>query len=171
MQRFPTFAVFASCLILFLDACGGERNAGADTSGARVEDAAHLPSAARASASDTSIALSGHAVVADGAVVYQRCAACHQANGAGVAGTYPPLAGSEIAMGAPGRMIDIVLHGLTGPIVVHGASYNGTMPPFGTGAPLSDAEVAAVVTYVRHAWGNTAGPVNASDVARERGRG
>jgi mono/diheme cytochrome c family protein len=89
--------------------------------------------------------------------------------GQGVPGTFPPLAGSEWATAANAALpIRVVLHGLQGPITVKGQKVNGTMPAFGTGQPMNDADVAAVLTYVRSSWGNRAGAVTAADVAKER---
>src|SRR5439155_5056989 len=103
----------------------------------------------------------------DGKVVFSTtCAACHQATGEGVEGTYPPLAGSELANGDEAKLIRIVLHGLTGPVEVAGETYSGMMPPWG--GILKDADVAAVLTYVRSAWGNKAAPVTAAKVAAIR---
>src|SRR5258705_4924492 len=94
----------------------------------------------------------------DGKVVYSTtCAACHQATGEGVEGTYPPLAGSEWVNGDEAKVIRIVLHGLTGPVEVAGETYSGMMPPWG--GVLKDPELAAVLTYVRSAWGNKAAPI------------
>jgi mono/diheme cytochrome c family protein len=93
------------------------------------------------------------------------CAACHQASGQGSPGMFPPLAGSEYVTGDAGRMIRIVLKGLSGPVTVHGGQYNGQMPPW---QQLSDAELSAVLTYVRSSWGNSAAAVSAADVAKER---
>jgi mono/diheme cytochrome c family protein len=103
----------------------------------------------------------------DGKVVYSTtCAACHQATGEGVEGTYPPLAGSEIVNGDEAKVIRIVLHGLTGPVEVAGETYSGMMPPWG--GVLKDPELAAVLTYVRSAWGNKAAPVTTAKVAAIR---
>ena len=103
----------------------------------------------------------------DGKVVYSTtCAACHQATGEGVEGTYPPLAGSEIVNGDEAKVVRIVLHGLTGPVEVAGETYSGMMPPWG--GVLKDPELAAVLTYVRSAWGNKAAPVTVSTVAAIR---
>jgi mono/diheme cytochrome c family protein len=103
----------------------------------------------------------------DGKQVYSTtCAACHQATGLGVEGTYPPLAGSEIVEGDEGKIARIVLHGLTGPVEVAGETYSGAMPPWG--GVLKDPEIAAVITYVRGAWGNHAAPVSAAKVASIR---
>lgn len=102
--------------------------------------------------------------VKEGEKVYAAvCSACHQANGAGVAGAFPPLAGSDWVAGKPEILAAAVLHGLSGPIIVNGNSYNGAMPPWG--ATLSDDDVANVLTYIRSSWGNSAGPVEPGLVA------
>ncbi len=98
-------------------------------------------------------------------VYNQVCAACHQADGRGVEGTYPPLAGSGDFYGSPKNMAKIIVHGLTGEIQVQGKTYNGAMPPQGH---LSDYEIAAVATYVRNSWGNQDGIVKKADVAAVR---
>ena len=71
------------------------------------------------------------------------CAACHQANGKGVPGTFPALDGSKVVLGKPEGQVDVVLHGRPGT----------AMAPF---KQLSDVELAAVITYTRNAWGNKA---------------
>ena len=104
---------------------------------------------------------------ADGAGVYAaRCVACHQANGAGLAGVFPPLAGAEWVTGDEKVLIQILLHGLEGAIKVKGATYNGAMPAFG--AQLDDAAIAAVASHIRSQWGNAAAPVTAAKVAEQR---
>lgn len=101
-----------------------------------------------------------------GMQVYNRptCGACHQQNGLGTPGTFPPLAGSEWVLEKdPARVIRIVLDGLTGPIQVNGAPYNSQMP--GWRAQLSEEEIAQVSTYIRKAWGNNADAVTVEQVA------
>lgn len=96
----------------------------------------------------------------DGRAVFERnCAACHGTDGRGRPGYYPPLAGNpDLARDAAFPVL-VVLHGIAGRIDVAGRSYDGAMPPFDQ---LSDAEVAAVVNYVRGAWGNApASPAHA----------
>lgn len=106
---------------------------------------------------------------ASGEALYQRCVTCHQANGQGTPGAFPPLAGSEFANASnPAVPIRVLLHGLQGPITVKGTQYNSVMPAYGTGVEMSDDEIAAVLTYVRQSWGNASGAVKAEDVARER---
>jgi len=95
-----------------------------------------------------------------------RCQACHQADGKGVPGAFPPLVGSEWVTGAPETVVHIVLDGLQGPVQVAGQTYNGAMPAWRD--LLSDAEIAAVVTFVRQWAPNAASPVDSALVARER---
>ena len=109
----------------------------------------------------------GGAAAVDGASVFSsRCAACHQATGQGLPGAFPPLAGSEFVLGDEERVVRIVLHGLTGPVTVKGQSFNGAMPAWADA--LSDAEIAAVLTYVRSSWGNSAEAIATEQVAEER---
>lgn len=96
---------------------------------------------------------------ADGATIFRaRCVACHQSEGQGVPGSFPPLAASEwVVADDPAVPVAIVHDGLSGEINVAGSTFNGTMPPFG--ATLSAEEIAAVLTYVRGEWGNAAEPI------------
>ncbi|HVZ41008.1 MAG TPA: cytochrome c [Candidatus Kapabacteria bacterium] len=115
---------------------------------------------------------SADANAAKGSTIYQnRCASCHQDDGQGIAGAYPPLALSERVAGDRSTLISIVLHGMQGPITVHGVKYNGVMPS--TMDVLSDDEVAAVLNYVRGSWGvrpTDKGTVDASMVEDVRKR-
>ncbi len=87
----------------------------------------------------------------DGAKLYaQNCAGCHQAQGQGVPGAFPPLAKNPELFNDDYPAL-VVLFGLQGPIEVNGQKINSAMPPFGH---LSDAEIAAIVNYVRGVWGN-----------------
>ena len=88
-----------------------------------------------------------------------QCAACHQANGMGLAGIAKPLVGSTWVEGNATALIRIVLHGKEGDL--------GLMP--GVGAALSDDAVAAVLTYIRRSWGNEADPVTPGAVLEVRG--
>ena len=88
----------------------------------------------------------------DGAKVYRaHCVACHQSNGEGLSGAFPPLALSEWVTGDPRVVAKVILGGLRGEIVVRGNRYNGVMPAFNQ---LSNQEIAAVVNHVRNSWGN-----------------
>ena len=102
----------------------------------------------------------------DGAPIYgAKCAACHQASGAGVPGVFPPLAASEWVVGSPTRLVQILLHGINGELVVKGNTYKGVMPAFNS---LSDAEIAALATHLRSQWGNQAAEVTAAFVTEQR---
>ncbi|MEO5915302.1 MAG: c-type cytochrome [Luteolibacter sp.] len=91
------------------------------------------------------------------------CSACHGVDGKGATGgTFPPLSESPWASGDADRAVKIALKGLTGPVDVLGKTYNLEMPP--QGAVLPDDQLAAILTYVRSAWGNQAGPVTADQV-------
>jgi mono/diheme cytochrome c family protein len=104
---------------------------------------------------------------ADGAAVYSNyCASCHGAEGQGLTGAFPPLDESAIASGPKDIPIGIVLHGLEGPLTVAGQRYDGVMPAFG--ATLSDAEIAAALTFVRSLPDNEAGTVTPADVSIRR---
>lgn len=104
--------------------------------------------------------------VADfGKRLFSNCMSCHQANGRGLPPVYPPLRGSEIVLGDPAVLTKILLHGLEGRIEVDGQLYNQVMPA----APIrGDDEIAAVLTYVRSAWGNAADPIDSEFVAKIR---
>ena len=93
---------------------------------------------------------------AQGEKVYAAtCAACHQANGQGHAARVPGLVGSKLVTGPKAAHIGIVLKGKPGTAM---ASF----------AQLSDADIAAVVTYERTAWGNSGGEVQPAEVAAAR---
>ena len=159
-------AALAAAWCAGLAACGGSKEAaGGSQATANPSPATGAAPAASAAAPAAATA----AAAPGGQQVFQRCAVCHQATGLGIAGSFPPLAGSEWATAANAALpIRVVLHGLTGPITVKGQRYGNMMPAYGTGQPLSDADVAAVLTYVRSAWGNAASAVTAEQVAAER---
>ncbi len=139
--------------LLFAAGCGG---------GAEGADAANnTASVAAAPAADQA----GSST--DGEQVYGSiCITCHQADANGLQGAFPPLAGSAVATGDAEVSIKIVLSGLTGEMTRGGATYNGMMTPWG--ATMSDADIAAVLTYVRSSFGNSAGAVTESQVAGVR---
>lgn len=100
-----------------------------------------------------------------GRQTFNVCMQCHQDTGKGIAGTYPPLMGSPIVLGDPATPVRILLHGLQGDVTVEGATYNGQMPSWDR---FSDEQIAAVLTYVRQAWTNTAPPVDSALVTAIR---
>ncbi|HYH56665.1 MAG TPA: cytochrome c [Anseongella sp.] len=92
------------------------------------------------------------------------CLACHQSDGKGVPGMYPPLNDSSWLADRE-RLVDVVLNGLSGKIVVNGKTYNQMMP---THNFLKDEEIAAVLTYVRKTFGNNSQAILPEEVAGRR---
>jgi len=104
--------------------------------------------------------------IATGEKVFQRaCMACHQADGKGLPGAFPPLAGSDYLLGNKQRGVEATVKGLQGELVVNGVKFNSVMPAM---IQLSDAEIADALTYVLNSWGNEGGAVSATDVAAMR---
>ncbi len=96
----------------------------------------------------------------------QNCAACHQADGKGLAGAFPPLADSDWLKGKTAKEVaTTVLKGMQGEVVVNGETYNSVMP---AQSHLSDAEIASTINYVLSSWGNKGGKIRASEVAALR---
>ena len=94
------------------------------------------------------------------------CQACHQPTGLGLPGINPPLAGSEWLDGSEyneKRVVAIVLKGLKGPVTVKGAAFNNQMPA--QEQQLKPKQIAAVLTYVKQAWGNKGGEISEAQVA------
>ena len=144
------FRALTAVFALGLVACGG----GGDADTATDTTTMAPPAAPVASASGESDYVT-------------QCGTCHQADGNGMAGAFPPLAGAEMVnLASPNRHIAVILKGLTGPVTVKGVEYNGIMTPFET--LLSDDQIAAIATYERSAWGNTGGAVTAAMVAEVR---
>jgi mono/diheme cytochrome c family protein len=92
------------------------------------------------------------------------CLACHLANGQGVPGVQPPLAGTPVPRGDPGELLGWVMFGAR-PAALPRGQYSGAMPQF---AYLSDDELAALLSYVRSSFGNQAGPITPAMVAAAR---
>ncbi|HKC49900.1 MAG TPA: cytochrome c [Myxococcota bacterium] len=94
------------------------------------------------------------------------CAACHQLDGAGLPGVFPPLRGDPVVNSPDAKQhIETILAGRSG-VPVGGVTYGAAMPPFGPS--LTDDEIAAVVNHERASWGNSAPPVTPSFVAGVR---
>ncbi len=104
-------------------------------------------------------------LVTRGRTLFAHCMTCHQANGAGLPPLYPPLDESPYVTGDPERLAKILLHGLQGRIEVLGRTYDQSMPA----APFKkDADIAAIMTYIRQAWDNDADPVTPEFVSQVR---
>ena len=95
------------------------------------------------------------------------CMACHQADGKGLPGMFPPLAGSDYLLGGKECAVGVVVNGLQGEVVVNGNKFNSVMPAM---VQLSDQEIADALTFAMNSWGNAGGTVSASMVAAERAR-
>lgn len=103
-------------------------------------------------------------LVEAGREVYsQNCLTCHQRNGGGVPGMHPSLLNEDWTSGDPGRLIEVILKGSSGP--VEGRNSRGAMPEF---SYLSDQEVAALATYIRREFGKGGSPVESDRVKRAR---
>ncbi|HSI90835.1 MAG TPA: cytochrome c, partial [Adhaeribacter sp.] len=94
----------------------------------------------------------------------QNCQACHQAEGQGIKGAFPPLAKSDYLNADVNRSIGVVAHGLEGQIKVNGEVYNSTMPKL----KLTDEEIANVMTYVMNNWGNKGGEISLDQVKKAK---
>lgn len=124
------------------------------------------PTAAQQAKADSAVAAATTKKV-NGATLYtNNCSSCHQNNGAGIAGVFPPLAGDPVVTAEdPTKHIQAVLYGMQG-VAIDGTEYQGIMQPFAD--LLSDEEVAAVINHERTSWGNNAPTVTAEDVASVR---
>lgn len=92
------------------------------------------------------------------------CAACHQPTGRGLPNVFPPLAGSDFLNANKQRAIGIVIHGRQGEVVVNGMKFNNNMPSF----PLTDDNIANVLTYVYNSFGNSGLEVTPEEVKAVR---
>jgi len=102
----------------------------------------------------------------DGEALYKsNCVACHQADGKGVAKTFPPLLNSDFLKQKEATIAQVI-YGKTGELVVNGEKYNNTMPP----QNLNDEEIAAVLTYV-YTHFNDGGTVTEDEVKAIRAKG
>ncbi|HUH37874.1 MAG TPA: cbb3-type cytochrome c oxidase subunit II [Spongiibacteraceae bacterium] len=148
-------------LVAYLLSLRQSTAAASDTAAPDKKPAA--PAAEAASSGTTTRTASGP----DGAALYSNnCASCHQANGQGLPGIFPPLAGDPVVLAEDAtEHIAIVLHGAHGR-TINGRTYASPMPPFGD--RFNDAEIAAMVNHERSSWGNNAPTVSAEDVATVR---
>ncbi|MCP5093790.1 MAG: cytochrome c, partial [Gammaproteobacteria bacterium] len=142
-------------IALAIGACSKEA---ADESPATVADTA-------VHTAETAVATVDELMTKGQGVYNANCAACHQPTGQGLAGAFPPLAGSDFLKGDRKKVMGAALFGLSGPITVNGVEYNGVMPSLGH---LPDADLAAALTYVLGSWGNDGAAVSVEEVAALR---
>jgi mono/diheme cytochrome c family protein len=120
----------------------------------------HEPPAPLAASVDNGMIALGRKLYGD------RCATCHGEQGEGAPGAYPALAGHRtVTMASPANLVKVVVHGGFAPATAANPRPWG-MPPFGQS--LTDAQIAAVASFVRSAWGNAAPAVTPLDVQRLR---
>ena len=106
---------------------------------------------------------------------HTHCSSCHHAGGQGIAGLAPPLRASEYVVGPAQRLVLLVLHGMTGPVTVRGRRYappevQPVMPGLKDNPAFTDERLAALLSYVRHAWGNKATVIRPETIATLRAR-
>ncbi len=107
-------------------------------------------------------------VVLGGEKLYQlHCRACHQQNGQGDGIRFPSIAGTDWVNGNKDTLIAVLLKGLEGPIKINGQPFNGVMPKF---SQLPDRDIASILTYVRHNFGNQSDTISKIDVTIVRQR-
>lgn len=135
----------------------------------QLEDKVHLAEGAAiqempsVKTPESPVALTKEKRILYGRNVYlQNCQACHQAEGQGIKGAFPPLAKSDFLNADINRAIGVVVNGLEGQIKVNGELYNSTMPII----KLTDEETANVLTYILNTWGNNGGEVTPQQVAK-----
>ena len=103
-----------------------------------------------------------------GEVAFRKsCLTCHQADGSGVPGMYPPLNQAEKVMGPPEGIIKVILFGLKGPTIINGETYTQRMP---AQSLLSDSTIAVLVNYVKKRWGAGESAVTAEEVGKIRAK-
>jgi mono/diheme cytochrome c family protein len=102
------------------------------------------------------------ASLARGKKIYQQqCLTCHQVDGTGVMNMNPPLVKTTYVLGDKSALIKIVLEGMKTPLTIDDYEYHNVMPPHTT---MTDLEIADVLTFVRHSFGNKASAVTAAEV-------
>jgi len=109
------------------------------------------------------------------ALYLQHCAVCHQPDGKGVPGFFPPLAGNPRVTAEDPDQVQVylgrVIFGHHGGLIVDQRVYSGTMPPIGYVGRVNDSELLDLINYQRQAWGNDARPVTAEELAKAREAG
>ncbi|WP_304517350.1 PQQ-dependent sugar dehydrogenase [Cecembia rubra] len=102
----------------------------------------------------------------EGAKLYtSHCLLCHGPEGKGSEDLIPPISKTDWVTGDKGRLIRLILTGISGPILVNGKTYNQEMPAFDH---LSDKEIADLLTFIRNQFGNSANPIIPGEVYEER---
>jgi nitrite reductase (NO-forming) len=165
------FRAFNKGALAILKADGAERP---DIYSGKEVDAMYIGDQANASLAAVGVAAKSakageltveEQVAAGQALFAGTCSTCHQGNGEGMPGVFPPLAKSDYIAADPKHVPQVILHGLQGPVKVNGTDYNSIMPPMNQ---LTDDEVANISTYVLNSWGNPGGHVTKAEAAEIR---
>lgn len=101
------------------------------------------------------------------AIYYTYCATCHQKDGRGATGRFPPLTNTDWVGGDKDRLIKILLEGMEGSMEINGEVYNGVMPQHSF---LSDKDISQVLTYIRSNFENNADAVTEEEVQKLRNK-
>lgn len=110
--------------------------------------------------------ISQAADASEGENVYKKyCQACHQPNGKGMQGVFPPLAGNTNIKDNPDYIAKTIINGKSGAITVNGTNYNGAMPPMGY---LKDADISTLVNYINTEFADGGETITAEAVASLR---
>lgn len=156
-----SLAFFAGMAMMI--SCGGNATEEATTNDQQVEEAVpaeEAPAVETPAEEETAVADENTMDLAEGKALYEaKCQVCHQANGEGLPGAFPPLAKSDF-LADKTAAIKATINGLSGELTVNGVAFNSVMAP----VPMSDEEILAVMNYVYNSWGNE-GVVTAEDVA------
>ena len=171
MQRTVPVLLTAAVMVIAAAACSGGKSSSSSTTTTTTASSPAASPAPSAATTTSTMAKSGGAMkggamaaAGNGASVYNaNCSSCHQANGKGQPGVFPPLAGNPVVTGPAAKVIHIVKNGLSGKIMIGSATYNGQMPAWKS--TLSAADIASVITYIRSSWGNHASAVTAAQVS------
>ncbi len=105
-----------------------------------------------------------------GPLYTELCAGCHLPHGRGQAGLAPSLVGSPWVLDSDGWLVRIVLHGIAGPMLLDGRRWDAVMPGHGANPALDDEALAALLTWIRRAWGNDGRPIDPPRAAEIRAR-
>ena len=116
-------------------------------------------------AAETGVLTKDMQIKAGAALFTGTCSVCHQANGEGLPGVFPPLAKSDYLTQDRAKAIAVVINGLSGAVKVNGKDYNSVMPPM---SQLNDDAIANILTYVTNSWGNTGDQITQAEVAKVR---
>ena len=152
-----------------LDALAAENDPAIHTQVVQISNALTWPGKARPDTRETpavQLTAPQRVLFESGKRVFeQTCAACHQTSGLGQEGLAPPLVNSPWVLGSERRLIRIALHGLDGEVAVNTKTFDMDMPPMGS---LSDEDLAGILTYIRHRWGNSAPAIEPTQVTAIR---